>query len=126
MKADPVDLVITYLKAQPEMAGYPVAADLVGHDIGAFRVEVRFGGGGRIVRDIEDRWNITINYYGPTKRETAALALLTRELLIERLRAQRFNGVTVNDVHEGHAPTDHSDSVVGEQRFLHLISIDLR
>jgi hypothetical protein len=123
LKVDPIALVINYLKAQPELTGIPVIADLVGHNSGELAVQVDLGGGGRYVRDKADHWVLTINYYGPTKRDTVSLALTVREILLERLPTQRISGVTVADVHEGHAPTDHSDSVIGEQRILHLVSL---
>lgn len=123
MRTDPLALVISYLKARPELSGVPVQADLIGHATGAALVHVEVSGGTRAVRDKADLWHLSISYYGPDKRSTVALALATREVLLEHLPGRNLHGVTVADVSEGTAPSDFSESVAGEQRYLHLVSL---
>lgn len=116
-------MVIDYLKAQPSLAGVPILADLVGHEVNTPAVHVMLGSGGRVVRDKMDRWNMSIKYYGPDKQATFALARKVRRIMLENLPAVRISGAVISDVQEGHAPSDFSDQVTGEQIFLHLVSL---
>lgn len=124
MIIDPLDLVISWLRLQPELSGVAIGVDLVGHTTGDSAIVVDISPlSRRVVRDKMDRWELTFSYYGADKRTVAQLSGKAREILLERLPATRINGVTVTDVQENHAPYDFSDSTSNEQRYLHLVSL---
>jgi hypothetical protein len=124
MIIDPLDLIISWLRQQPELTAIAIGADLVGHTQGESAIVIEISPlSRRMVRDKMDRWELTFNYYGADKRTVAQLSGKAREILLERLPALHINGVTVTDVEESHAPYDFSDPTSNEQRYLHLVSL---
>lgn len=124
MDADPLELLVGWLRAQPDIT-VPVADDLTGHNPGDPLIMVDIAGGYETIRNVMDRWDVVIHYHGPDNAAIRALALNTRKILLNRLPASRVGAVVVSDVTEGHAPSNNTDPQTGEQRYLHIISVFL-
>lgn len=124
MDANPIKVLIAWLRAQPEVT-MPVSSSRKGFEAGEPLIVVDVGSGFRVIRDVEDRWEMAVHYYGPTKDEAFDLAIAIRIILLERLPASRVGAVVVNDVGERHAPFNDTDPLTGEERYLHGISIYL-
>lgn len=121
---DPTELLIHWLRLRPEIS-CPVASDQFGHNAGDPLIMIDMAGGFQMVRDVMDRWDMVIHYYGPDKSSVAQLAKVVRPLLLKTLRAERVEEVVVLDVLERHAPSNNPDPLTGEQRYLHGISVFL-
>lgn len=126
MKIDALTLLIAYLRQQPELVDVPVSADLFGHDMGAKTIEVELlPGGHRAIRSKADARSFAINTFGPDKLWVNDMAGTVQEILLDRLPGTRLNDVVVSDVVESSAPYCLPDSVTGEERYLHLVSLFL-
>ncbi|TDD97170.1 hypothetical protein [Actinomadura rubrisoli] len=126
MRYNPVQLLVDYLKTQPEFAGITIAKNMTGHVTGSKRIVLSYGGGSRFVRDKADHWDIASSVHARTDDEAIPIAMTLREVLLERIPSIRLGGgrVTFADVQETNAPYDFSESVVsGEVRFLGLYTV---
>ncbi|WP_433434500.1 hypothetical protein [Nonomuraea sp. CA-141351] len=113
---DPVEVAITFLK--PRLSGVAVSGSLVGHATNSRRLVVTLIGGTREVRNRLDRWRLDFDAYGPDKRAALQVALTAREFLLEEMPGRTVGGVVVADVSEELGPSDISDPVSREQRFV--------
>ncbi|MEU4579976.1 hypothetical protein [Nonomuraea sp. NPDC023979] len=116
MTIDPVEVALTFLK--PRLPGIAVSGSLVGHATHGRHLVVTLVGGRREVRNRLDRWALDFDAYGPDKRGALQLALTARAALLEELPGRAVGGAVVADVVEDLGPSDISDSVSREHRFV--------
>lgn len=114
MRVDPVQIVYTYLTAQPELPANSVRGDLVGRDVGDTTIYFQHSGGFRVVRDRMDRADIEYDVYHTDRAQAAGLALLTREFLLEDLPGKSIGNATVLDVDEISMPRYFPDAASRE------------
>lgn len=126
MKVNPIPFMIARLKEAPGMTGVRVSSDMVGHTLNAPAVFVTLAPGGkRVVPNRLDAFRITLDYYGPSKKDVSDRAFAVREYLLETLPGKAFGGVAVDEVKEDDLPWDAGDSESKEQRFIHRITVYL-
>lgn len=127
MRYNPVQLVVDYLKTQPELSGVTVAIDMTGHTTGSKRVALYYGGGYRSVRDRADYWDLDLNVFAKTRTEAIPIVMSVREILLERVPGMWLapnKSVHVGDLIEVNSPFDSSDTTVtGEVRYIGTYSM---
>lgn len=109
MRADPIPLLVSYLRSIPEIPSGSVTGTLVGRSVGETTIYLVQSGGYRTQRDRLDRLYVLYDVYAGSPAEAGALAFTVREYLLEQLPGQSVNGVLVLDVHEEAAPSWHPD-----------------
>ncbi|WP_113705514.1 hypothetical protein [Nonomuraea lactucae] len=113
---DPVEVAITFLK--PRVPGVMVSGSLVGHAVNSRHLIVTLIGGTREVRHRLDRWRFDFDAYGPDKRSALQVALTARTALLEELPGRQVGPMIAAEVTEELGPSDISDPVSREQRFV--------
>ncbi|MEV0823850.1 hypothetical protein [Nonomuraea rubra] len=113
---DPIEVAITFLK--PRLPGIAVSGSLIGHATHGRSLVVTLLGGTREVRNRLDRWRLDFNAYGPDKRAALRIALTARAALLEDMPGREVGDVVVADVSEELGPSDISDPVSREHRFV--------
>lgn len=109
MRADPIPLLVSYLRSIPEIPSGSVTGTLVGRSVGETTIYLVQSGGHRTQRDRLDRLYVLYDVYAGSPAEAGELAFTVREYLLEQLPGQSVNGVLVLDVHEEAAPSWHPD-----------------
>jgi hypothetical protein len=109
MRADPIPLLVSYLRSIPKIPSGAVTGTLVGRNVGETTIYLMQSGGYRTKRDRVDRLYVLYDVYAESPAEAGALAYTVREYLLEQLPGESINGVLVLDVREEAAPSWHPD-----------------
>jgi hypothetical protein len=114
---DPIPLVISFLRAQPDIPADAVSGNLDDRSVGDTTIYVLHAGGFREVRDRMDRADIVYDVYGKDRESTAALAYLVRAHLLEDMRNTVVSGHVILDVIETSSPRWNPDTQSDEPAF---------
>ncbi|MVO87421.1 hypothetical protein GPA10_22320 [Streptomyces sp. p1417] len=125
MRADPIPLLVAYLRSIPEIPQSAVTGTLVGRSVGETTVYLMHSGGYRSTRDRADRMYVVYDVYGASPAEAGDLAYTVREYLLEQLPGQSLGGLLVLDVREEDAPKWHPDMQSLEAAYTGEVSVYL-
>lgn len=117
MKLDPVEVVITFLRDQPDIPEGAPIGDMTEHVTGATSVYLEHSGGYRVVRDSMDRADIEYSAYSEDRKACIDLALLVREKLLEELPGKALAGALVLDVEDIALPAYYPDESSREHMY---------
>lgn len=98
MTVDPVEVLVSFLRSQPEIPEGIVTGDLTEHVTGDPCIYLEHSGGYRVVRDAMDCAHIEYDVYHLDRKECVNLSFLVREKLLEELPGRVFAGALVLDV----------------------------
>lgn len=117
MKVDPVEVLVTFLRAHPEIPQVHVTGDLTEHTAGQTCVYLEVSGGFRVVRDAEDCAHVEYDVYDLDRKTCYDLALLVREKLLEELPNREVGHGLVLDVVDVAQPTYYPDKSSREHMY---------
>ncbi|MFF9653079.1 hypothetical protein [Streptomyces sp. NPDC014622] len=125
MRANPIPLLVSYLRSIPEIPTGAVTGTLVGRNVGETTINLMQSGGYRSRRDRVDRMYVVYDVYAESPAEAGDLAYMVREYLLEQLPGQSLDGVMVLDVREVDAPNWHPDMQSLEPAYSGEVSVYL-
>ncbi|MFD4608281.1 hypothetical protein ACFWOT_09205 [Streptomyces sp. NPDC058440] len=125
MKADPIPLVVSYLKSCEGIPSDTPTGNLLGRERGDTSLYVIHSGGFRMTRERMDRADILYDAYGKDRSSAAGLAYLTREFLLEDLPGRVIDGVQILDVQEISSPRYYPDKISLEDAYTGEVSLFL-
>jgi len=105
---DPIAAIVTYLRGLPELSSVRVTGDMNTREVGETTVYVEPTGGFRVLRDCEDRIDISYEVYAAERQDAVQLAFDLRELLF-RLRDVEAGGLYFLDCYELSMPDYEPD-----------------
>jgi len=120
VRADPIPILVDYLKTCSDIPPTAPTGTMVGRTVGDTTLYLLHSGGHRMVRDKMDRADVWYDAYHQDRASAAGLAYLTREYLLEDLPGRMVGGVQVLDVKEISSPkyipdgTSYEDVYGGE------------
>ncbi|MFC4501746.1 MULTISPECIES: hypothetical protein [Streptomyces] len=117
MKLDPVEVLVQFLREQPDIpAGSPIG-DMTEHRAGETCVYLEHSGGYRVVRDSEDCAHVEYDVYDLDRKACVDLAFLVREKLLEDLPGRAVAGALVLDVEDVAIPSYYPDDSSREHMY---------
>ncbi|MYR95459.1 MULTISPECIES: hypothetical protein [unclassified Streptomyces] len=123
MRIDPIDFLVTFLRAQPGIPGTAPKGDLTNHAYGDTTVYLEPSGGFRMVRDRMDRVDIEYDVYSLNRKACIDLALTVREALLEILPNKTVDGALVLDTEDIQFPTYYPDKTSREHVYGGEVSV---
>ncbi|GGW89451.1 hypothetical protein [Streptomyces noursei] len=117
MRIDPVEVLTSYLRAQPDIPAGSPTGDMGSREAGVTTVYLEHSGGVRIVRDRMDRFDIEYDVYHQDRERAAQLAFRCRELLLEELPGEVVGAAEVLDVAEIASPRYYPDVTSREHMY---------